>query len=109
MKSVNLLLPVSAATNLTSGVFDLLDLAYCSVQAEFSGGASNLVGSLALQGSNDNSIYVTLTNGTQAVAASESHVWDVVTSMRYLKVVWTFTSGTGNLRVDLIAKEPLVK
>lgn len=110
MKELLLLASVAATSNRTSGQFDLVDLTTYAVQVNFSDGAGDLVGSLKLQCSLDNSTWVDVSGSTQAITASADHVWDVTASgYRYFRAVWTFTSGTGNIEIKAFVKENIVR
>lgn len=99
----------SAAANFTSGVTDLCDLTTYSIQVAFSAGAGDLVGTLKLQASLDNSTWVDISGSSVAVTASANNVWDVTRAgYRYVRVVWTYTSGTGNVVVTIHIKGPIV-
>lgn len=100
----------TAAADATSVSYDLGDLANFAIHVDFTGGAGNLAGSLILQCSNDDSDYMTVADSTQAITSSASHTWNVNgAGYRYVRVKWTFTSGTGNITARLIAKETVVK
>lgn len=43
-------------------------------------------------------------NSSQAVTASGNIFWDLRTGAKWVRVVYTFTSGTGNLTVQMFAK-----
>ena len=103
MQTVLLLDTISAATNRTSGIYDLCDLTRCAVQVTFSG--TDLVGTLKLEASLDGTTWVTVAGSTQAVTASTSHIWDVATTgIRYIRAAWTHTSGTGHITVKIYLK-----
>jgi hypothetical protein len=102
----------SAASSTTSVPYDLGDLQVFSVGVDFTGGAGDLAGTLTLKAANkhDFSDVVLVTGSTQAITASASHMWNVSgAGYRYVRVDWTYTSGTGNITARLIAKESVVK
>lgn len=108
MKDATLLATTSAAADVTTQPFDLIDLTSYSVQVVFTG--VDVVGSLKLQSSLDNVTYTDVAGSTQAVAASESHTWNVPeTGDRYIRVFWDYTSGTGNITIKIFVKEPIVR
>ena len=113
MKQTELLATTSAASTLTSVPYDLGDQSNFAVQVIFSGGGGNLVGTLTLEASADDypaSNFVTVAGSSQAVAASANHVWNVQDAgYRYIRAKWTYTSGTGNVRISICAKENVVK
>lgn len=99
---------VSSAGSPTSGIFDLVDLTTFCVGITFTG--SNVVGTLTLEASQDGTNFFTVSGSSQAVTASTGHVYDVTASgYRYVRVKFTYTSGTGNATVLLTAKESVFK
>lgn len=113
MKQTELLGTTSAAGNLTSVPYDLGDQSNFAIQVIFSGGAGNLAGTLTLEASADDypaTNFVTVTGSSQVVAASANHVWNVQDAgYRYVRAKWAFTSGTGNVKISICAKENVVK
>lgn len=96
----------TAVATLASSAFDLGDLTCYSIEVVFSGGATDLVGTLTLEASNDNTTFTTVTGSSQAITASAAHMWNVVgAGYRWVRVRWTFTSGTGNMQAYLSVKE----
>ncbi len=107
---IQLISSADATSNLTSVPLDIGDEKVYSIQADFTGGGGDLVGTLKLQASVDGSTYVDVTDSDQAVAASADHLWSVTDAgYRYVRVDWAFTSGTGNLTVKAIIKGTPVK
>lgn len=99
---------VSAASSVTTPPIDLGDLTRYSVETTFSG--SNVVGTLTLESSNFGVIWNTVSGSSQAVTASTNHIYDVVnSSYRYVRLKWTYTSGTGNIGAKTFLKEPHVR
>jgi hypothetical protein len=108
-KSFTLLSATDAAQDLTSGALDLVDLQTGSFNVAFSGGAGNLVGTLYLQGSVDGTTFFNYPLASQAVTASTGHIWDLnPTGVRYFRVFWDYTSGTGNMAVTAYLKNNVV-
>lgn len=106
-KSFTLLGTQSAAANANSGVLDLVDLTTGSFYIAFTG--ANVVGSLNLQGSVDGTTFFNYPNSTQAVTASTGHIYDLnPTGVRYFRVAWTYTSGTGNITILAFTKNNVV-
>ncbi len=104
MKTVILLDTISAASDRTSGQFDLVDLLAYGVQVTFTG--SDVVGTLKLQCSMDNITWIDITGSSQSITASSNHLWNVTASgYRYFRAVWTYTSGTGNITIIAGIKE----
>lgn len=108
MKTITLLYPQSAATDVTTAPFDLNDLFRFAIGVNFTG--ANVVGTLKMQASVDNVTWFDVTGSTQAVTASTDHIWDVtVCGYRWVRVDWDYTSGTGNISIDMHVKENVVR
>lgn len=101
--TVLLLDTTSAAASPTSGVYDLVARKELSIQVKFTG--NDVVGTLTLEGSLDGTSFFTLDNSTVNVTASTGHIYDVETRVRYIRVKFTYTSGTGNISVLLWLKD----
>lgn len=99
-RSYTLVSTQDAALDVTSATLDLVDLQTGSFYVAFSGGAGNLAGTLYLQGSVDGMTFFNYPNSSQAVTNSTGHIWDLnPTGVRYFRVFWDYTSGTGNITV----------
>lgn len=97
----------SAAVDVTSVPVQIDDLNLYGVQVVFSGGASDLAGVLTLEASNDNVTYITIQGSAQTVSASQNHFWNVEdAAYRWFRAVWTYTSGTGNITMIVVIKQP---
>lgn len=108
MLSATLLATTSAASDVNSGVYDLVDLKLGAIQVNFSG--ADVVGTLKLQASLDNTVWMDVEGSTQSVSASTPHIWDITeTGVRYLRVNWDYTSGTGNITITIFIKESVVR
>ena len=106
MKQGNTIATVTAVTTPNNGVpIDLGDMLDYSISVNFTG--SNVVGSLKLQARNTESEdWIDIADTTQAVTASGGHIWSVVNAgYRYVRPVWTYTSGTGNITANYIIKQ----
>lgn len=98
---------VSAAASWTSEKVFLADLKVFAISVDFSG--SNVVGTLKLQASIDGSVWVDIAGSSQAVTASADHMWAAEgAGYPYVRVDWTYTSGTGNMTVKAILKQDVV-
>lgn len=98
MANPTYLIPVGtdAAADLNGTWFDLGDLINAAIQVAFTG--SNVVGTLTLQGSNDQVTAVTIANSSQAITASGPHIWNITgAGYRFVRPVWDYTSGTGTI------------
>ncbi len=108
-KTITLVSNANAAGDVTSASLDLVDLQTGSFNVIFSGGAGNLAGTLYLQGSVDNVNFFNYPSSSQSVTASTGHIWDLnPTGVRYFRVFWDFTSGTGNISVTAFLKNNVV-
>jgi hypothetical protein len=105
MQIVQLIGSTNANSSLTSAFYDLGDNIDYAIQVDFSG--SNLAGTLSLQAAIDPSYgWVDVTDSTQAVINSDDHVWNVTgAGYRYIRVVWTYASGSGNIQAILFLKK----
>ena len=74
-KTVTLLAAQNANAAATSGVLDIADLPTASLQVIFTG--ANVVGTLTLQGSTDQTNWALLPGTTIAVTASVGHIYDI--------------------------------
>lgn len=113
MKEISLVSAATAGSTTQSPALDLGDLRDFSVHVNFSG--SNLAGTLSLQAIGTtaeyaNSDWVDISNSSQAVTSAASHVWNVTNaSYKYVRAVWTYSSGSGNWTVTACLKESIVK
>lgn len=99
----------NAGTDITTVPVDLCDLNKCSFHGVFSG--SNLVGSFYIEGSNDPTTnFIQITTSVTAITASDDILMPVSNAeYRYIRAVWDWTSGSGNLTLKFVAKENVVK
>lgn len=97
-----------AASDRQSVPVQIDDLTVYGVQVVFSGGAGDLEGTLSLLASNDNVTYITIDGSSQLVAASANHYWNVEdAAYRWFKADWDYTSGTGNITMNVVIKQPV--
>ncbi len=69
----------------------------------------DVVGSLKLQGSDNDSDFWDISGSTQAITASTRHAWNVSdVHYPYVRVVWTYTSGTGNISGRAIVSQQIL-
>ena len=85
--------------NLFSTIVDLGEIVHYSVQEIYSGSP---VGSILIQASNDGASFSTI--DTNAISTSGSKMFNSEAGFRYLKVSYTFGSGTGSLSVYVAGK-----
>lgn len=98
MKESDLIQSVSAASSTNSVPLEIGDLKDYAIKVEFTG--ADVVGTLKLQASLDDNPakFVDIDGTSQAVTASEDHLWNVSgAAYRYVRVSWTYASGTGNI------------
>lgn len=110
MKTLDLIANQDSSSNLTTAPVPLGDSINYSFQAIFTG--SDVAGSVKIQVSNfdDPDTFVDLTGATDSVASSAPAKINVTGSGdRYARLVWTYTSGTGNISVRYVGKETLGK
>ncbi len=87
----------TAATSFTSQGFFVGDAPGAFVQATFTG--TDVVGSFVIQYSLDGVNWTFTTASTTAVTASKSLIMGSTPSPSWVRVSWTYTSGTGNITV----------
>lgn len=98
----------TAAADAMSVPVQIDDLTAYSVQITFSGGAGDLAGVLTVEASNDAVTFVTVAGSAQTVVASTNHVYNVSdASYRWFRIVWDYTSGTGNMVMKAVIKQPV--
>ncbi len=86
-----------------STIYDLGDISLFAIAVDFTG--SDLQGTLKLMAGNVATNLVDVVNSSQAITSAASHVWNVqAAGYRFVQVYWTYTSGTGNISAQLIAK-----
>jgi hypothetical protein len=107
MKTVTMISTVSAASSVNSAPIEVADVPAYAIQVVFTG--SNVVGTLKLQGSIDGTSYEDIIS--QAVTASTNAIFDRTsrTGMKYARLSWTYTSGTGNITVTGNISESIVR
>ena len=87
---------VDASSDVNSGILSLGDNYRAYIQTTFTG--VDVEGTLKLQASIDKVTWVDVQNSSQAVTASGNYVYDDVdTAAPYIRLAWTYTSGTGNI------------
>lgn len=107
MKTATLLATVSAASSKTSNYYDLVDLRCYAIQILLSG--TDLAGTLTLEASIDATTWVTVSGSSQSITSSADHLYDVgQAGYRYVRCVWTYSSGTGNITVTIAVKDQVV-
>lgn len=106
--SATLISAADATSSLNGGIFDLGDLDGYSMDIDFSG--ANLAGTLTFEVGNSTTNLVSVPTSSQAVTSAASHLWNVTGAQyRYVRPVWTFSSGTGTITSTIYVKERLIK
>lgn len=94
----------SMTGNITSSVVDVTQDFFAGIQAVYTGSP---VGAIELQCSNDQTTWTSITGSSNAVSGASNTYWNIKDiSFPYLRVVYTFTSGTGSLTVKALVKGP---
>ena len=108
MKEVALASAINAGASFNSVPLDLGDFVNASIQVSFSSGSLN--GTLTLEASLDKVIWATVPSSSQAVAGGLPYIYSLTTAgYRYVRAVWTWTSGAGTSTVLAVLKEIVVK
>jgi hypothetical protein len=97
----NVIANKSAAANQSSVSIDAHEARLLNLQYTFTGSPT---GTLSLQGSNDSITFAPIQTPTAISAAGTNFITIVDFGCRYVKVVYTFTSGSGTLNAYLVAK-----
>ncbi len=105
MQSFILQPAVTAVNDITaSAPMFLGDEKYYDIQAVFTG--SNVVGTFKLQQSVDGVNFVDLSGKSTSVTSSATAIQgDNVAQYPYVRFVWTYGSGTGNISVVAVIKQ----
>jgi hypothetical protein len=96
---------VDSSSNLTTAPQEVGDNINCSVQSTFSG--TDVAGSLLIEGSNleDPDSFVAISGATDTVASSDPSLVNITNAgYRYIRLAWTYTSGTGNITITFVSK-----
>jgi len=97
----------SAATDFQSVSLSVGDNVNFWIGILFTG--SDVVGTLKLQGSDNNSDWWDISGSSQAVTASTRHAWSVSdVHYPYVRVDWDYTSGTGNISGRAIINQQIL-
>lgn len=109
MKIKELIPSQNANADTTSVAFGIGDLKTYSVVVYFTG--ADVVGNLkifvALEEGDE---YIELTGSSHNVTASIKHLYNVDgAGYNFIKLVWDYTSGTGNISAKASYKENLIK
>ena len=101
-------IPSTSAVTFTNSVsLNVGDNSNFWIGVLFSG--ADVVGTLKLQGSDNDSDWWDIANSSQAVTASTRHAWNVSdVHYVYVRVAWTYTSGTGNISGRAIISQQIL-
>lgn len=107
MKLNDLFTAIDAGSSQTSPALDLGDYFNVGITISFSSGTLN--GTLKLQGSVDNSTWVDVPSSSQSVVAGDAHMYAIVSATyRFVRIVYTASSGTGTMTAKTVIKETRV-
>ena len=108
MKEYQMASAQNAGATLQSVPLDLGDFTNYAVQVDFS--SATLNGALTLESSLDKLIWTIVSGSSQAVTSGAPHLWSsAIAGYRYVRAVWTYTSGAGTLTIKAILKEMPIK
>lgn len=108
MKQNNLADAVDASVTVVSKVRDFGENKGFAIQVVFS--SATLAGTLTLEGSLDGATFVEVAGSSQAIAAGESHLYNVANAFyTQVRVRWVRSAGTGTITIDMTEKENVVK
>lgn len=99
----------SAATSFTSGPINIGDAGNVFVGYTLSG--SNVAGTLLLECSTERDFtnYWTVSNSSTSITNSADGYLNVTDiNCQFIRVKWTYTSGTGNITIDVSIREPYI-
>lgn len=100
--SYQLVTAQSMTADFTSATQDLTTMEFGALQATWTG---TPVGTLAIQASNDNIHFNTVTGSSVAVSGAGSAMWNIqVFGFRYIQLVYVAGSSTGTLNAIINAK-----
>ena len=88
---------------ITGSTLDIWDIDLMSFQIDYTGTPT---GTFSVEVSNDEATWTELTLSTAVLAAgsADNHFIDCETSARYIRLKYTFTSGTGSLDAKSFGK-----
>lgn len=104
-----LYIPATSMTaNITGSAIDTTDASHISFEAVWTGTPT---GTLSAQGSNDSANWVNLANSSLALSGTASStIFECYAPVfRYIRYVYTFTSGTGSLSVSVFSQTAFFK
>lgn len=92
----------SAASSVNTASYTLINQSGLSIHVIFTG--SDVVGTASIQVSDDNTNWTTMLGSSTSVTASSAVFFDITpTKAKFVRLTWTYTSGTGNIRAILFA------
>lgn len=104
MRITTMTATTSGATNITSGALFIGDYDAYGITVTTSG--TDLSGILHLEASNDDVTYITITGSNAPITASESEIYDIHNAeYLYVRVVWAYSAGTGNVTIKGYIKD----
>jgi len=97
MQEIVLRVATTAATAFNSPPLVINDNALCFIQYLISG--SDVVGTASLEASADNVTWTAYGSSTAVTASADGHFNVIDCGAKYIRFVWAYTSGTGNISV----------
>lgn len=98
-----LLATANSTSNANSGILFLGDQINVCVAATFTG--ADVAGTFKLQGSEDGTSFKDIASQSISVTASAYAPLALETAFPYIRAVWTYSSGTGNITITATYKE----
>lgn len=97
--------PLNASSNFETGAWSIGENESYSVQVNFTG--SNVAGTLVLQASNDADKWVDVPSTSANITNSSTQLYSEGSAQwLYVRLKWTYASGTGNVSGIMVAKQP---
>lgn len=104
MEAATLRATANANTSFNSDAIIMKDNQKIWIQVVFTG--ADVVGTLTLEESRDGTNdWQTVGDSSKAVTASGKHIWNYTASGPIPRVVWAYTSGTGNVTVYIVKQD----
>lgn len=93
----------SLASNFTGELIDNNEITYISFQCIWSGSPT---GTLVLEGSNDGTNFISLTNMTQSLSGSSgSYVFEFIKpTFQWMRIRFQYSSGSGSISINVFGQ-----
>lgn len=110
MKENEILRSIDGTSGQTSTPLDLGDLTHYSIYVSVGGTLAGTLKLFASARTDTAAKYVEVDGSEQVVAAGEDHVYNISNAgYRFVKCVWTYSSGAGNIEMEAVIKENPIK